>query len=81
MRNRRKRACEITGMPTMPVIIRDLDDDSAAIAMVDSNLVYRERLMDLRNRVSGNFRIFLQTNPMDRVLCYVQNFIVIINAI
>ena len=35
--NRRKRACEIAGVSTMPVIIRDLDDDSAAIiVMVDS---------------------------------------------
>ena len=43
--NRRKRACEIAGMPTMPVIIRDLDDDSAVIAMVDSNLEQREKIL------------------------------------
>ena len=43
--NRRKRACEIAELPTMPVIIRDLDDDSAAIAMVDSNLEQREKLL------------------------------------
>jgi ParB family chromosome partitioning protein len=36
--NRRKRACEIVGLTTMPVIIRKLDDDNAAIAMIDSNL-------------------------------------------
>ena len=35
---RRKRACEIAGIATLPLIIRELDDDSAAIAMVDSNL-------------------------------------------
>jgi hypothetical protein len=29
----------------MPVIIRDMDDDSAAIAMVDSNLEQRQRLL------------------------------------
>ena len=34
--NRRKRACELAEIPTMPVIIRELDDDCAAIAMVDS---------------------------------------------
>ena len=44
-RNRRKRACEIAGIPTMPVIIRELDDNSAAIAMVDSNLEQRDTLM------------------------------------
>jgi len=43
--NRRKRACEIVGIPTLPVIVRDLDDDSAAIAMVDSNLQQREKIM------------------------------------
>ena len=43
--NRRKRACEIAERPTMPVIIRELDDDSAAIAMVDSNLEQREKLL------------------------------------
>jgi len=36
--HRRKRACEIAGFRTMPVIIRDLDDDDAVIALVDSNL-------------------------------------------
>ncbi|MCL2516921.1 MAG: ParB/RepB/Spo0J family partition protein [Oscillospiraceae bacterium] len=43
--NRRKRACELAGIPTMPVIIREMDDDSAAIAMVDSNLEQREKLL------------------------------------
>jgi ParB family chromosome partitioning protein len=43
--NRRKRACELAGIPTMPVIIRELDDDSAALAMVDSNLEQREKLL------------------------------------
>ena len=36
--HRRKRACEIAGKKTMPMIIHDLDDDAAVIAMVDSNL-------------------------------------------
>ena len=35
--NRRKRACERNEIPTMPVIIRDMDDDDAAIAMVECN--------------------------------------------
>ena len=43
--NRRKRACELAHIPTMPVIIRDLDDDSAAIIMVESNLEKRERIL------------------------------------
>jgi ParB family chromosome partitioning protein len=43
--NRRKRACELANISTMPVIIRDLDNDSAAICMVDSNLEQREKLL------------------------------------
>ena len=36
--HRRRHACELVGMETMPVIVRNLDDDEAAIQMVDSNL-------------------------------------------
>ena len=43
--NRRKRACEIIGKDTMLVIIREMNDDDAAIAMVDSNLEQREKLL------------------------------------
>jgi ParB family chromosome partitioning protein len=43
--NRRKMACEIAEIPTLPVIVRELDDDGAAIAMVDSNLQQREKLL------------------------------------
>ena len=36
--HRRHRASELAGRATMPVIIRDLDDDAATILMVDANL-------------------------------------------
>ena len=42
--HRRKRACELAGLETIPVIVRDLDDDAAAILVVDSNL-QREDLL------------------------------------
>lgn len=42
--NRRKRASELAGNETMPVIVRELDDDAAVILMVDSNL-QRETLL------------------------------------
>lgn len=42
--HRRKRGCEIAGLQTMPVIIRDLDDDAAVLVMVDSN-IQREELL------------------------------------
>ncbi len=36
--HRRKRACEIIGLETMPVVIRNYTDDEAIVAMVDSNI-------------------------------------------
>ncbi len=36
--HRRKHACELAGLPTMPVIVRDIDRNAATIIMVDSNL-------------------------------------------
>jgi len=36
--HRRKKASELAGKETMPCIVRELDDDEAAIIMVDSNL-------------------------------------------
>ena len=42
--HRRKRGCELAGLSTMPVIVRNLDDDAATIIMVDSN-IQRESLL------------------------------------
>ena len=42
--HRRKHACELAGLATMPVIVRDIDRDAATIIMVDSNL-QRENLL------------------------------------
>ena len=42
--HRRHHASEIAGKDTMPVIVRDLDDDAATIIMVDSNLPREELL-------------------------------------
>ena len=42
--HRRHRASELAGLDTMPVIIRNLDDDAATIIMVDSNL-QRENIL------------------------------------
>ena len=43
--NRRRRACEIAEIKTMPVIVRSLDDDCAAIVMIESNLHQREKIL------------------------------------
>jgi len=42
--HRRKHACELAGIYTIPVIVRELDDDEAVIIMVDSNL-QRENIL------------------------------------
>ena len=42
--HRRKRGCELAGKETMPVIVRELDDDASTIIMVDSN-IQRENLL------------------------------------
>lgn len=42
--HRRKRGCELAGKETMPVIVRELDDDAATIIMVDSN-IQRENIL------------------------------------
>lgn len=42
--HRRKRACELAELSSMPVIVRNLNDDEATIIMVDSNL-QRENIL------------------------------------
>lgn len=42
--HRRKHACELAGIETMPVIVRDLDRNAAIIIMADSNL-QRENIL------------------------------------
>lgn len=42
--HRRQHAAELTGLETLPVIVRQMDDDAAIILMVDSNL-QREHIL------------------------------------
>ena len=42
--HRRKHACELAGLKTMPVFVRNLTDDEATIVMVDSN-IQREEIL------------------------------------
>ena len=42
--HRRLKACELAGLETMPVVVKDLTDDEAVIFMVDSNL-QRENIL------------------------------------
>ena len=42
--HRRKHAAELAGLETLPVIVRQMDDDAAVLLMVDSNL-QRENIL------------------------------------
>ena len=42
--HRRKQACEVAGLSTLPVIVRDVDQDTATVMMVDSNFQREEIL-------------------------------------
>ena len=42
--HRRLAACQVLGLETMPVIVREMSDDEAVIAMVDANL-QREKIL------------------------------------
>ena len=54
--HRRKRGCEMAGLQTMPVIIRDLDDDAAVLVMVDSN-IQREELLPSERAFAYNMKL------------------------
>lgn len=42
--HRRLKACELAGLDKLPVIVKDLDDDTAIILLVDSN-IHREDIL------------------------------------
>ena len=42
--HRRAKACELLGIEEVPIVVKDLDDDTAAILLVDSNL-QRENIL------------------------------------
>lgn len=54
--HRRKVACEIAGLTTMPVVVRELDDDAATIIMVDSNQ-QRENLLPSEKAFSYKMKL------------------------
>ncbi len=48
--HRRKRASELLGLPTLPVIVREVDHDTGIVMMVDSNFQREEILPSERAR-------------------------------
>ena len=43
--HRRKRACELAGIETIPIIVKNIDRDEATILMGESNLQTREEIL------------------------------------
>ena len=63
--HRRKRACELAGLETMPVIVRELDDDAAAILVVDSNL-QREGLLPSERAFAYKLKLYALRHQGER---------------
>lgn len=60
--HRRHHAAELAGLETVPVIIREMDDDSAVIFMVDSNL-QRENILPSEKALAYKMKI----DAMERI--------------
>ena len=54
--HRRHHACELAGLSTMPVIVRDIDRNAATIIMVDSNL-QREHILPSEKAFAYQMRL------------------------
>ena len=64
--HRRHRASELADKETMPVIVRDLDDDAATIIMVDSNL-QRESLLPSERAFAYKMKLEAMKHQGERV--------------
>ena len=54
--HRRKKACELAGIDTLPVVVREMDRDEAIIFMVDANL-QREKLLPSEKAFSYKMKL------------------------
>ena len=54
--HRRIKACKIAGIEMIPVIVKDLDDDTASILLVDSNL-HRETILPSEKAFAYKMRL------------------------
>ena len=71
--HRRKHAAELAGFSSMPVIVREIDDDEAVIAMVDANL---QREVILPSEKAFSYKMKLEAlkhqgkrNDLDETTC------------
>lgn len=52
--HRRKHASELAGKDTMPVIVRDCDNDEAVVIMVDANIQREDMLHEIAHATYGH---------------------------
>ena len=64
--HRRHHASELAGKETMPVIVRDMDDDAATILMVDSNL-QRETILPSERAFAYKMKLEAMNHQGERV--------------
>ena len=64
--HRRHHASELAGKETMPVIVREMDDDAATILMVDSNL-QRETILPSERAFSYKMKLEAMNHQGERV--------------
>ena len=76
--HRRQHAAELAGLETLPVIVRQMDDDAAIILMVDSNLQREHKLGDRKTALflimsdtdsTFNFLISMIYSQLFNLLC------------
>ena len=63
--HRRQHAAELAGLKTLPVIVRNMDDDQAVIQMVDSNL-QRESILPSERAFAYKMKLEAIKNQGDR---------------
>ena len=63
--HRRQHAAELAGLETLPVIVRQMDDDAAIILMVDSNL-QREHILPSERAFAYKMKLDAMKNQVTR---------------
>ena len=60
--HRRQHAAQLAGLETLPVIVRNMDDDAAVLLMVDSNL-QRENILPSERAFAYKMKLEALKNP------------------
>ena len=67
--HRRKHGCELAGLSTMPMFIRDYNDDEATVIMVDTN-IQREDILPSEKAKAYSMKYEAMKHQGKKVLIY-----------